>query len=125
MTRPNMRFVPVKSEEHQAVVVLHRPQDLLMRQRTMILNAIRAHLAEFGMITARGPRKVVDLVRHLSDLDGGLNQPDLARSALLSLAAQLETLAAEIGKIDRELMAWHRQSQVSQQLEMKVVSTRR
>ena len=57
VTRPNMRFVPVKTEDQQAVLVLHRSRDLLMRQRTMILNAIRAHLAEFGMITAQGPRK--------------------------------------------------------------------
>ncbi|SDE71398.1 IS110 family transposase [Ruegeria marina] len=88
-----------------------------MRQRTMILNAIRAHLAEFGMISAQGPRKVVELVRRLSDPGGGLNLPALARSALLSLAAQLQTLAAEIGKIERQLTAWHRQSQASQRLE--------
>jgi transposase len=117
VTRPNMRFVPVKTEDQQAVLVLHRSRDLLMRQRTMILNAIRAHLAEFGMITAQGPRKVVDLVRRLSDPDEGLDLPALARSALVSLAAQLETLAGEIGKIERQLMAWHRQNQASQRLE--------
>ena len=117
VTRPNMRFVPVKSEDQQAVLVLHRSRDLLMRQRTMILNAIRAHLAEFGMITAQGPRKVVDLVRRLSDPEGGLNLPPLARSAILSLAAQFESLADEIGKIERQLLAWHRQSPESQRLE--------
>ena len=117
VTRPNMRFVPVKNEEQQAVLVLHRSRDLLMRQRTMILNAIRAHLAEFGVVTAQGPRKVVVLVRRLSDPDGGLNLPALARSALLSLAAQLESLSDEIGKIERRLMAWHRQNQASQRLE--------
>ena len=58
VTRPNMRFVPVKTEEQQSVLVLHRSRDLLMRQRTMMLNAIRAHLAEFGIIAAQGPRKV-------------------------------------------------------------------
>jgi transposase len=116
-TRPNMRFVPVKSEEQQAVLVLHRSRDLLMRQRTMILNAIRAHLAEFGTITAQGPRKVVDLVRRLRDPGDRLNLPALARSALLSLAAQLESLAEEISKIERQLMAWHRQNQASQRLE--------
>jgi transposase len=109
--------VPVKSEEQQAVLVLHRSRDLLTRQRTMILNAIRAHLAEFGLIAAQGPRKVVDLVRRLSDPDDGLDLPALARSGLLSLAAQLETLAEEIGKIERQLMAWHRQNQASQRLE--------
>jgi transposase len=62
VTRPNMRFVPIKSAEQQGVLVLHRSRDLLMRQRTMILNAIRAHLAEFGIVAARGPRKVMELV---------------------------------------------------------------
>jgi transposase len=117
VTRPNMRFVPVKTEAQQSVLVLHRSRDLLMRQRTMMLNAIRAHLAEFGMITAQGPRKVVDLARHLSNPDDGLDLPALARSALLSLAAQLESLAEEIGKIERQLLAWHRQNAASQQLE--------
>ena len=55
VTRPSMRFVPVKSAERQGVMMLHRTRDLLMRQRTMMLNAIRAHLAEFGIITAQGP----------------------------------------------------------------------
>jgi len=117
VTRPSMRFVPVKTEDQQAVLVLHRSRDLLMRQRTMILNAIRAHLAEFGMITAQGPRKVVDLARRLSDPDDGLDLPVLAGSALLSLVAQLESLVEEIGKIERQLMAWHRQSAASQRLE--------
>jgi len=112
-----MRFVPVKSEEQQAVLVLHRSRDLLMRQRTMLLNAIRAHLAEFGTITAQGPRKVLDLVQRLRDPGDGLEVPALARSALLSLASQLESLAEEISKIERQLMAWHRQNQASQRLE--------
>jgi transposase len=86
-TRPHMRFVSIKTENQQAVLVLHRSRDLLMRQRTMILNAILAHLAEFGTIIAQGPRKVVDLVRRLSVPDGGLDLPALARSAFLSLAA--------------------------------------
>lgn len=116
VTRPNMRFVPVKSAEQQAVLVLHRSRDLLMRQRTMILNAIRAHLAEFGVITAQGPRKVTDLVHRLSDQDD-IDLPTFARSALLSLGAQLESLSAEIARIERQLMAWHRQSEASQRLE--------
>jgi transposase len=116
VTRPNMRFVPVKTEEQQSVLVLHRSRDLLMRQRTMILNAIRAQLAEFGIITAQGPRRVAELVRRLSDPDD-LGLPALARSALLALGAQLFRLAAEIGNIERQLMAWHRQNVASQRLE--------
>ena len=62
VTRPSMRFVPVKSAERQGVMMLHRTRDLLMRQRTMMLNAIRAHLAEFGIITAQGPHKLAALL---------------------------------------------------------------
>jgi transposase len=116
VTRPNMRFVPVKSEEQQAVLALHRSRDLLMRQRTMILNAVRAQLAEFGIVTAQGPRKVIELVRRLSDPDD-IALPSFARDALLSLGMQLEHLAAEIAQIERRLMAWHRQNQASQRLE--------
>lgn len=116
VTRPNMRFVPVKSEEQQAVLVLHRARDLLMRQRTMILNANRAQLAESGVITAQGSRKVTDLVRRLCDPDD-IELPAFARDALLSLGAQLGNLADEIAGIERQLMAWHRQNQASQRLE--------
>lgn len=116
VTRPNMRFVPVKSEEQQAVLVLHRSRDLLMRQRTMILNAIRAQLAEFGVVAAQGPRRVTALVHRLSDPDD-IELPAFARDALLSLGVQLESLAAEIKQIERRLLAWHRQNQASQRLE--------
>jgi len=116
VSRPNMRFVPVKTEEQQAVLVLHRSRDLLMRQRTMILNAIRAHLAEFGIVATQGPRKIVDLIRRLSD-PVDIELPPFARDALLSLAAQLESLTHQIRHIERQLMAWHRQNQASQRLE--------
>ncbi|MBD3679418.1 MAG: IS110 family transposase, partial [Rhodobacteraceae bacterium] len=94
VTRPNMRFVPVKSEEQQAVLVLHRSRDLLMRQRTMILNAIRAHLAEFGMIAAQGPRKVADLVQRLSNPDGA--SPRSIRDSVVGRAAR------DLGRRDRQ-----------------------
>ena len=116
VTRPNMRFVSVKTEEQQGVLVLHRSRDLLMRQRTMILNAIRAHFAEFGIIAAQGPRRVADLVGRLRD-DDTLGLPETARSALLALAVQLDSLAAELRNIERQLMAWHRQNAASQRLE--------
>ncbi len=116
VTRPNMRFVPVKSEDQQSILVLHRSRDLLMRQRTMTLNAIRAHLAEFGIVAAQGARKVTDLARRLAAPDE-LALPAFARSALLSLAAQLDTLAKEIGRIERQLMIWHRESEASRRLE--------
>ena len=116
VTRPNMRFVPIKSEEQQSVLVLHRSRDLLMRQRTMMLNAIRAHLAEFGNIAAQGPRKVVELVTELrSEKPSAV--PEFARVGLLALAAQLDSLATAIRDIERQLLAWHRQNPASQRLE--------
>jgi transposase len=111
-----MRFVPVKTEAQQSVLVLHRSRDLVMRQRTMMLNAIRAHLAEFGVIAAQGPRKVVELV---GDLRCGetLEVPEFARVGLLALAAQLDSLATAIRDVERQLLAWHRQNPASQRLE--------
>ncbi|MEQ8736089.1 MAG: IS110 family transposase [Rhodospirillaceae bacterium] len=116
VTRPNMRFVPVKCAERQGVLVLHRTRDLLIRQRTMILNAIRGHLAEFGIIAAQGPRKVMDMIARIrSDEDPGV--PVTACAALLALAAQLESLANEIRMLEHRLMVWHREDTASQRLE--------
>lgn len=111
-----MRFVPIKSEDQQAVLVLHRSRDLLMRQRTMILNAIRAHMAEFGIVAPQGPRKVIELVGCLRDGED-TSLPDLAKVGLLVLAVQLENLQLEARNIERKLLAWHRQNTVSRRLE--------
>lgn len=116
VTRPNMRFVPIKSEEQQSVLVLHRSRDLLMRQRTMMLNAIRAHLAEFGTIAAQGPSKVAELVAELGS-EKPCAVPEIARVGLLALAAQLDSLATAIRDIERQLLTWHRQNAASQRLE--------
>ena len=116
VTRSNMRFVPVKSAERQGVLVLHRTRDLLMRQRTMILNAIRGHMAEFGVIAAQGPRRVMDLIQKLRS-DEELGLPEIASAALRALAAQLEAMSGEIRAIERRLMAWHRADAISQRLE--------
>ncbi len=116
VSRPSMRFVPIKSPEQQSVLMLHRSRDLLMRQRTMLLNAIRAHLTEFGIITAQGPAKVLELVAQLRTGEA-LGLPDIVRSALLSLTAQLDSLALGIRSLERQLMAWHRSNTASQRLE--------
>jgi len=115
VTRPNMRFVPVKSTERQGVLMLHRSRDLLMRQRTMILNAARAHLAEFGIITAQGPHKVLTLIQAIEVSDGP-ELPQMARAALSSLSNQLATLTEEIRALERRLLAWHRADETSQRL---------
>ncbi len=115
VTRPHMRFVPIKSTERQGVLMLHRTRDLLMRQRTMTLNAVRAHLAEFGIITAQGSHNLLTLIRGIRTGEvPGL--PRIARIALESLATQLDVLTDEIRKLERQLMLWHRADETSQRL---------
>jgi transposase len=115
VTRPSMRFVPIKSAERQGVLVLHRTRELLVRQRTMLINAIRGHCAEFGMIAPQGARRSADLIAQVRSADAS-QLPDLARSALLMLAAQLAALAGQIHALERQLMVWHRQDEASQRL---------
>jgi len=112
VTRPHMAFVPVKSEDQQAVLMLHRTRDLLVRQRTMLINALRAHLAEFGIIAAQGRRKVNDLIAGLSDAE----IPALARTALHELAAQIETCDQRIAAMEKEICRWHKTSEPSSNL---------
>ena len=95
--RPSMRFVPVKTATQQAALMLHRSRDLLVRQRTMLINALRAHLAEFGVIEARGPGKVAQLMAVIES--GDARVPALARKALLPLVAQLQASETQIDAI--------------------------
>jgi len=115
VTRPSMRFVPVKSADQQSVLVLHRTRDLLVRQRTMLINAIRGHCAEFGMIAPQGARRAAELIEQIREAEASA-LPDLARSTLLMLAAQLDALAMQIHNLERQLMIWHRQDETSQRL---------
>jgi transposase len=109
--RPSMRFVPVKSAEQQAVLMLHRSRDLLVRQRTMLVNALRGHLAEFGLIEARGLSKVAGLIAAITD--PGNHVPLTACKALELLVAQLRSAQAQIASLEAEIVLWHKQSQVS------------
>ncbi len=115
VTRPVMRFVPVKSAERQSVLVLHQTRELLVRQRTMLTNAIRGYCAEFGLIVAQGIRRVSELIDQVRSADPSV-LPDLARSVLLTLADQLGGVAAQINVLERRLLLWHRQDQTSQRL---------
>ncbi len=114
VTRPTMRFVPVKSAERQSVMVLHRTRELLVRQRTMLINAIRGHCAEFGIVAPQGARRAVELVEQVGRAEVSL--PELARSVLLTLIDQLGALATQIRTLERRLLAWHRHDQASQRL---------
>ena len=114
VTRPTMRFVPVKDAEQQSVLMLHRGRSLLVRQRTMLVNALRAHMAEFGIIAPQGLAHVESLITILKDEETKL--PDLARSILQVIVDQLADTSQRVRAIELRLAAWHRQSQVSQLL---------
>src|SRR5512140_2280786 len=113
--RPTMRFVPVKTAEQQAAVLLHRGRERLVRQRTMLVNALRAHLAEFGIVAAQGLRKVGELIAIVRD-DGDTRLPDAARQVLQVLANQIEQIETAVAALERQLLAWHKSNPVSQRL---------
>jgi transposase len=113
--RPTMRFVPVKTAEQQAAVLLHRGRERLVRQRTMLVNALRAHLAEFGVIAPQGLRNVGRLIAIIRD-DDDARLPGLARQVLQVLAVQIEQLEAAIAALEKRLMGWHKSNPVSQRL---------
>src|SRR5947207_125979 len=113
--RPTMRFVPVKTTEQQATQLLHRGREQLVRQRTMLVNALRAHLAEFGMVAAQGLRNVGELIAIVRDV-GETSLPGRARQVLQVLAKQIEQLEAAVAALERQLLAWHKTNPVSQRL---------
>jgi transposase len=113
--RPTMRFVPVKTAEQQASQLLHRGREQLVRQRTMLVNALRAHLAEFGLVAAQGLRNVGELIRIVRD-DDDTRVPDMARQVLQVLACQIEQIEAAVAGLEKQLLAWHKTNAVSQRL---------
>lgn len=116
VTRPTMRFVPVKSVDQQAIVMLHRTRDLLVRQRTMLANALRGHLAEFGVVGAKGFWRLAELVA-MARTTPASQLPELARECLELIVVQLEALAERISAVDRSIQDWHRRNEASQHLE--------
>ena len=111
--RPGMRFVPVKSEEQQSMLMVHRTRDLLVRQRTATVNALRGHLAEFGITAARGTAKA----RELMSLVGTDERvPAIAREALLQLVEQIRDIERKIEAFDKQLLSLARQNEVCRQL---------
>ncbi|KLK94689.1 transposase [Microvirga vignae] len=117
VTRPTMRFVPIKSAEQQSVLMLHRVRALLIRQRTMLVHALRGHLAEFGIIVAQGISRIRELIQLLTDESADAALSPLARRALAPLVDQLLDLQPRIRALEAELLIWHRQSQESRRLE--------
>lgn len=112
VTRPTMRFVAIKTKEQQAALVMHRTRELLVRQRTQAVNALRGLLGEFGITEPQG-------IWHVGRLRAHLEQdtvPDPGRRILLLLVEQLDDIKARVKQIDDEILAWHRANPVSRQL---------
>ena len=114
--RPTMRFVPIKTPQQQSVLMLHRTRQLFVRQRTTLINAIRAHLAEFGIVAGIG-RNGVEILLEVIAKGEDERIPLAARECLMALAAQLELVKRQILKADRRVLAWHRTSRTSKRLE--------
>ena len=101
--RPTMRFVQIKSAEQQGQLMQHRARDLLMRQRTQVINAFRAHLAELGIAAAQGREGLKELMAIVAD-DDEARLPVDARASLMVLAAQLQALQTLIGSIEKRII---------------------
>jgi transposase len=107
-----MRFVAVKSAERQAALMLLSSRDLLVKQRTMLINAMRGHAAEFGVIAAKGRVKVAELLQLVQAAEAGV--PQLAREILGLLSTQLDALDAKLTALEARLLQWHKADPVSQ-----------
>ncbi len=116
VTRPTMRFVAIKTEEQQSVLMLHRTRQLFVRQRTTIINALRAHLAELGIIAGIGRNGLERLLDVIAD-DEDERVPPTARDCLLASRVQLELVKQQILEADRRVLAWHRASEASLRLD--------
>ena len=116
VTRPTMRFVSIKTPDQQSVLMLHRTRHLFVRQRTMLINALRAHLAEFGIVAGVGRNGLEKLLILIEDGKDD-RVPPTARDCLLALQDQLEMVKLQILDADRHVLAWHRSSEVSQRLD--------
>jgi transposase len=116
LVRPTMRFAAVKSAEQQSVLMLHRARELLVRQRTMLINALRGHCGEFGLVVAQGASKVTALIEMIEDTEDE-DLPALARAALGSLVEQLRMTQIQILGLEKKLKAWHRTNEASRRLE--------
>ena len=113
MSRPSMRFVPVRTAENQAALMLHGARDLLIKQRTMLANAIRGHAAEFGVTGVKGVGRVGTLLDRIAT---DANIPALAREILARLFEQLEAVESQVRALEAQLRAWHRMNELSQRL---------
>ena len=116
VVRPNMRFVETKTAEQQSCLMLHRTRHLFVRQQNAVINSIRAHLAELGIVAPVGRNGVEELLDIVADPDDD-RVPEVARDCVAALGAQLRMLKAQILEFDRRIMAWHRSNEASKRLD--------
>jgi transposase len=116
VTRANMRFVATKTPEQQSCLMLHRTRHLFIRQQTSVINVIRAHLAEFGIVATVGRKGVEELLDVVAD-PSDKRVPEVARMCLAALGAQLRRLKQQILEFDRLIMTWHRSNEASRRLD--------
>ena len=115
VTRPTMRFVAIKSTEQQAALSMHRTRDLLVKQRTQLVNMIRGLLAEFGVDIPRGLERALLVARRI--LEGeALDIPEEAAKIIVTLSQQAFDTHSRIQGIDRDLQRWHRSNELSRRL---------
>jgi transposase len=115
VTRPTMHVVPIKTPEQQAALMMHRGRELLVGQRTALVNALRGHLAELGVITASGIHRVADLLAELVDAENTKIRL-LARASLRCLAAQVEAVETQIEELEALIIEWHKNNEASRRL---------
>jgi transposase len=115
VTRANVRFVETKTLEQQGCLMLHRMRHLFVRQQTAVINSIRAHLAEFGIVAPVGRNNVKELLNVVADRSDK-RMPEAARACLVALKAQLQMLKGQILQFDRLILAWHPSNEASKRL---------
>ena len=113
---PEMRFVAVKTVEQQCVLMLFKSRDLLIAQRTQLLNALRGHFGEIGVVVPRGAHEVTALVAMVMDAEKTQSLPDAMRAALRPLVSALFTLNEEVAVLNTAILRQHRGSETSQRL---------
>ena len=113
VSRPSMRFVPIKSETDQAMAAVHRVRERLIAQRTQVINMLRGQMAEFGSVVARGPQHVGELI---AELAAPASLPEPLRQVLLGLVRLLAELKEQIRALDKQILAWHRENALSRRL---------
>ncbi len=113
VSRPSMRFVPIKSEADQAMAAVHRVRERLIAQRTQMINMLRGQMSEFGKVVAQGPQHVKELVAELLKPE---SVPEPLRPVLLGLVRLLAALREQIAVLDKQILSWHRGNECSRRL---------